>query len=299
MAKLNKSDNIHAQILEESGQSPATRAHLFLEIEKLIGRPLVSFFTSFHFPVSIDDGDADIIQSMLSQLDLTNGLALLINSPGGDGLAAERIINVCRSYSGTNEYWTIVMGKSKSAATMVCLGSSKIMMAPPSELGPVDPQIIRTEDGEKKHFSAYSLVSTYDKLFRGATQSKGNLEPYIQQLAHFDAREIATFRSMIDLSDDIALKTLGSGMMAGASKKDIKKKIKMFLDPAAGTMSHGRPIYEDEAKSAGLNIADIDVRSPLWKLLYELYVRTDRYVSADAAKAVESKIEAFQVPVRR
>ena len=175
-------------MLAEIKQTPATRQHLFEEIEEEIGRPLVSFFTSFHWPVTVDDGDADIIQSILSNLSLDNGLALLINSPGGDGLAAERIINICRSYSGTSEFWTIIAGKAKSAATMICMGSSKIMMAASSELGPVDPQIIRTEDEEKKVFSAHSLVKAYDGLFKGATRAKGNLEPYIQQLAHFDAR---------------------------------------------------------------------------------------------------------------
>ncbi|GAH14065.1 unnamed protein product, partial [marine sediment metagenome] len=44
-------------------------------------------------------------------MDLSKGLALIINSPGGSGLAAERIINVCRSYSGTEEFWAIVPNK--------------------------------------------------------------------------------------------------------------------------------------------------------------------------------------------
>ena len=297
MAGKSKNPNIHGDVLAEANQSHATREHLFEAIENELGRPLVSFFTSFHWPVTVDDGDADIIQSILGNLDLKNGLALLINSPGGDGMAAERIINVCRSYSGTSEFWTIVAGKAKSAATMICMGSSKIWMAAPSELGPVDPQIIRVEDGEKKVFSAHSLVKSYDSLFRGATRTKGNLEPYVQQLAHFDAREIAKYRSYIDLSDDIAIKSLQTGMFSGAQKRDVERKIKVFLDPTAGTLAHGRPIYHDEAKSCGLSVEEIDVKSSLWRSLYELYVRTDRFVSRDAVKAVESRKEAFQVPL--
>ena len=63
---------------------------------------------------------------MLRSLDLAAGLAVMINSPGGSGLAAERIINVLRSYSGTGEYWAIDPAKAKSAATMVCLGVCRI-----------------------------------------------------------------------------------------------------------------------------------------------------------------------------
>lgn len=299
MAKPTKNTNVHTQSMQEEIQGPETRKHLFEEIEKIIDRPIVSFFTSFLYPESIDDEDADMLQSVLSQLDLSKGFALLINSPGGDGLAAERIINVCRSYSDTNEYWAVVVGKSKSAGTMVCMGASKIMMAPMSELGPVDPQIFKIEDDQRKIFSAHSLVSTYDKLFKGAARAKGNLQPYLQQLAHFDVRDIARYRSLIDLADDIAVKSLKNGMLSGTSENVIKNKIKVFLDPSAGTLSHGRPIYLDEAKSSGINIEELDVKSSLWGLLYELYVRTDRFVSRGASKAVESKQESFHTPAPR
>lgn len=289
--------NVHGQLQSEFRQEHATRRKLYKQIEERLERPLVSFFTSFTHPVQIEDTDADMIQSTLSCLDLSKGLALLINSPGGDGLAAERIINVCRSYSGTDDFWAIVAGKAKSAATMVCMGASKIWMAPSSELGPVDPQIRRVEDGQYKFFSAHSLVKTYDSLFRGATRAKGNLQPYLQQLAYFDSRDIAKFRSYIELSDDIALKGLSSGMMADKTMAQIKKKIKIFLDPSAGTVAHGRPIYLPEAKASGLKIEEMDVHSDLWTDLYSLYVRADSYVTRFAAKLVESHKDSFTAPI--
>ena len=124
----------YSRILEETGQAHATRAELFKQIEGHIRRPLVAFFTSFRHPVDIDDGDADRLQDVLQRMDLSSGLALMLSSPGGNGIASERIINICRSYSGTGEYWVIVPGKAKSAATIICLGASKILMAPTSEV---------------------------------------------------------------------------------------------------------------------------------------------------------------------
>ena len=73
---------------------------------------------------------------------------------------------------------------------MVAMGASKILMAAPSELGPVDPQVIRVEDGQPRQFSAHALVAGYDRLFRGANRTKGKLEPYLQQLQRYDDREI-------------------------------------------------------------------------------------------------------------
>ena len=235
-----------------------------------------------------------MLQSVLQQEDLSNGLAVMLSSPGGDGLAAERMVRVCRSYSGTKDFWAIVPGKAKSAGTLVCMGASKILMAPPSELGPVDPQIIRIEGGNRSSYSADSLVSGYKKLFESAVNTKGHLEPYIQQLRHYDVRDINKYQSYIKLSENMAVKVLSSGMMKGKSTTEIKKKIKMFLEPEAGTHAHGRPIYHPEADSCGLQIQEIDIKSDMWKDIYELYVRTNRFVSSPiAAKAAESGRSAF------
>ena len=119
------------------------------------------------------------------------------------------------------------------------------------------------------------------------------MQPYIQQLANFDAREIAKYKSYIDLADDISIKSLETGMLKGKSKTTIKEKIKVFLDPAAGTVAHGRPIYLPEAKSCGLVIDEIEVSSEVWKLLYKLYVRADQFVTQFATKMVASKADGF------
>ncbi|CAI8014650.1 Uncharacterized protein mlr3804 [Geodia barretti] len=142
-------------------------------------------------PVALGDEDVEMVEGLLRTLNLSNGIAIVINSPGGSGLAAERMINLLRSYSGTGEYWAIVPGKAKSAATMVCLGASKILMGPASELGPVDPQqLVRG-----KFVSVHHIIDSYHKLFRGAVKAKGNLEPYLQQLSNYDAREIVSLET--------------------------------------------------------------------------------------------------------
>ena len=152
--------------MSEINQDPNSRKKYFRGIEKLLdNRALVSLFTSFNKPVQLDDNDCDMLQSILQHIDTSRGIALMINSPGGDGLAAERIVNTCRAYSGTGDYWAIVPGKAKLAGTLIAMGASKIFMPPSAELGPVDPQIFFVEDGKQKIFSAHGLVSGYDRLF--------------------------------------------------------------------------------------------------------------------------------------
>ncbi len=296
MKKENPSPVIQ-RVLTEQNQGPETRQKIFNELEKELKRPVISFFTSFRFPVMIEDADADMLEGVLQKLNLSNGLALFINSPGGDGLAAERIVNVCRSYSGTDEYWAIVPGKAKSAATMICFGASKIIMGPTSELGPIDPQLTIPEGNTVKRFSVYNVIESYDDLFSRAVNEKGNLQPYLQQLANYDEREIKELRAAQSLAEDIAIRTLASGMMRDFPEEEIKNRIKIFLTPER-TKTHGRPIYWEEAKECGLQIEPKNVKDNFWELVYELYIRTNNLVSNKASKCIESKNLSFSAGIR-
>ena len=281
------------KIIIEEQQRHETRRALFSGLEKKIERPVISFFTSFTMPVMIDDSDADMLEGVLRKTDLSKGFALFISSPGGDGLASERIINLCRSYSGTGEYWAIVPGKAKSAATMICFGASKIIMGSSSELGPIDPQINISENGVWERFSVYNLIEGYNDLFNRAVKEKGNLHPYMQQLEKYDERKIKEWKAARDLSEDIAIRSLSTGMLKGKSEKDIKEKIEIFLTPKR-TKTHGRPIYRDEASSCcGLAIEAVDVKDKFWEVAYELYIRSNNYVSKLASKCIESKSLSF------
>ena len=220
--------------------------------------------------------------------DFSKGLALIINSPGGIGLEAERIINVLRSYSGTGEYIAFVPAKAKSAATMICLGASKIIMGKTSELGTVDPQVTIKEKDKVSRFSIYNIVKSYESLFDRAVKENGHLEPYLQQLSNYDEREIAEYKTALSLSDDIAVRALKACMLREMSEEDIKKKIGIFLVPETRAKVHGRPISAEDAVNCGLNVDLKTVNDPLWLLLYELYIRLENYVSINNnAKIIE------------
>ncbi len=285
-------DPVINRVLGERTQGPDTRKKILADLENTLKMPVLLYFTSFRYPVMIDDSDADILEATMQSMDLSSGLVLLISSPGGSGLTAERIIKACRSYSETDEYVAVVPGKAKSAATMICFGASKIMMGPTSELGPIDPQVSIKDGGQP--YSVYNVIQSYDNLFSKAVKTKGKLEPYLQQLEHYDEREIEEFRMALSLSEDIAIKSLASGMMEGIDEDEIKKKIATFLTPKQ-TKTHGRPIYRDEAKKCGLNIDILDHNNKLWRLIYELYIRTNSYVNTFALKCIETKNHAYSV----
>lgn len=277
-------DSPFSSMQAERGQDHRTRVGLYRKLARFLGRPVAAIFTSNAYPVMLTDSDANMLEMVLQEMDLATGLCLILSSPGGSGVAAERIINMCRAYSGTGEYWAYVPSKAKSAATMVCMGASKIIMGPSSELGPIDPQWGPTGNGVP--LSVANIVRTYDELFEAAVNTEGHVEPYLQQLANYDEREIAEFRAAVQLADDIAVRALRTGMMSGVPDPDIRTKIDVFCSPER-TLSHGRPIYCAEAAQCGLTIQVADVKSPEWKAVYELQIRLDAYVSTQASKAIE------------
>lgn len=289
-------DPVVRRVMAERSQDHGTRVRLFEEIEEQLERPLVTYFTSFRYPVQMEDTDVDMLAGLLQMLDLSNGLVLIISSPGGDGLAAERAIQVCRTYSGTGEYWAVVPGKAKSAATMACFGASKIFMGPSSELGPVDPQVTILDNDVPRRIPAFHIVQAYHTLFKEARSEQGNLEPYLQQLAKYDASIIAEHEAQIELSKDISIGALKTGMMGDYKEKDIEKKIGEFLTPE-GTKTHGRPIFPSKAKECGLTIEEFETDSDLWRSIYELYMRTNNFVSREVSKAIETKEQSYVAQV--
>lgn len=294
----------YSHVLDEVNQGHRVRKHLYEKLEKTLGakKQVVAFFTSFVFPVMLQDQDADMLEEVLHNSRLASGveLVLLLNSPGGEALPAERIVNICRSFSGNN-FSVIVPKMAKSAATMVCFGANRIGMCKTSELGPIDPQIpIEDERGRvTKYLAAHEIIESYKELMTKANKTRGRLEPFLQQLARFDARDIRRIVSAQQLSESIAVTCLHSGVLSGSTPREIKSKIKPFLDPKY-TKVHGRPIYHDLAKKCGLTIDLYELGSPVWQVVWQLYVRLNHVVSSHdfhIAKVVESAEDSYTAPL--
>lgn len=296
MPRQNERPMTYSRLLQEVGQGHTTRDTLYARLEKQLGsdKKVVAFFTSSIYPVLITNQDADMLEEILRNSKM-NGkeLVLILNSLGGDALAAERIVNICRSFS--KDGFTVIVPKmAKSAATMICLGSKKICMGETSEMGPIDPQIPISDDrGNIKDFkAAHEILESYNDLMKQANKSRGRLEPFLQQLARFDARDIRSIRSAQQLSESIAIKCLKNGMLSNLTNNQIKTKIRPFLDPKH-TKVHGRPIYHDVAVACGLNVELHGNYDLMWQLVSQLYVKLNYVVSNNSSKAIESSEDSY------
>lgn len=283
-------------VLNETIQSSKLRQPLIKSIEQSFNAKVITYFASFtKFEGQVVDQDAEMIESILAVEHKAGGkLILICNSPGGQGLAAERIVNVCRSYSG-DKFEVIVPHMAKSAATMISFGASKIHMSRTAELGPVDPQMYYKDDaGNQRFISAEEYVTSYQKLTEDAGSGRfPRIEPFLQQLQRYDSRLVEQLKSAQKLAEDISVRLLKSSMMSGKNEEEIRSAIEVFLSQKK-TNSHGRMITVDEARSCGLNIEAIDLHSNIWNDVWELYVRSNWSVTNRSAKIIESSSSAVE-----
>lgn len=285
---LKKSPWIKLQ--NEVNQNSAIRQKLIKTLEGHFDATVVSYFASFvHADSMLADKDAEMLENVLLAEHLYGRkLVLIMNSPGGQAMAAERIVNICRAYSG-GQFEVVVPHMAKSAATMVCFGASTIWMSSTAELGPVDPQVFYDLDGSPRYISAAEYINSYNSLMTMASSANtGRIEPYLQQLMRFDSRFIQQLLSWQSLAENISIRLLQTGMMNGKSDVEIKDSIDVFLSHER-LNAHGRMIGAKESLNVGLNVSEIALDSDLWEIIWELYVRSDFYVSTlSSAKIIES-----------
>ena len=78
------------EILKEMNQDHSLRKPHLEKIKELRGgRAIVSFFISFFSAYPLIYKDADMVEEVLSNTDCTKGVTLILDAPGGDGLAAK------------------------------------------------------------------------------------------------------------------------------------------------------------------------------------------------------------------
>lgn len=167
-------------------------------------------------------------------------------------------------------------------------------MSPTSELGPIDPQVPfdLTGTGEPEWVATHYITKVYDDLFKRAGELQdGHIEPFLQQLAKFNAVQIEEFKAATRLSKHIAVGALQRGMLQGKSTDEIEKLIEPFTNPEL-TMSHGRGIYAEQAQACGLNVEPIALDSELWAAVRGLYVRSKYVVDMTPSDKLVDTLEA-------
>ena len=272
------------------------RKPLVQNLQKLLGAKVITYIASLYHPIPmIMNQDIPLFEDLLRSTAGADEGYLIINSPDGDGNVAEKMIVMCRQRF-TKSFKVIVPNFAKSAATMIALGSDKILMGYLAELGPIDPQIGNPIGGGL--LPARSFIDGLE-MIRHNIKTKGDpVQMYLPMLSQIRPELIAQCQSAIDGSCEFAEKWLKEHMLRG--KPDQAKQVAQWLSQGVKYKSHGKVIDYTEAHDVlKLDAEKIDQNSELWNSIWELYCRSVLFLQQQgAAKLFESETVSLTMHVQ-
>ena len=159
---------------------------------------------------------ADAVREFVDQINaITDGdsVDVLINSTGGDALAAWKLMSLLRERFANVA--VLVPYMAFSAATIFALGADKILMHPHASLGPIDPQIqIKLPDGSMRQF-AYEDVGAFLRFLTSDVKisEQAHLYPVVERLFSIaDPVYVGGAKRASELSADIGERLLSMHM---------------------------------------------------------------------------------------
>lgn len=264
------------------------RQELIKKIQPKLGGSLIIYTANPGHPFGlVMSQDALLFEDILRSLpDQSNGY-LMLTSPGGDPNAAEKLLFMCRKRF-TDGFYVVVPNYAKSAATMICLGSDKILMGYLAELGPIDPQLqIGPIPGPS--LPARSFIDGLENIRTKIRDEGDSVNMYVPMLSKIRPELIAICQSAIEDSKNFAAKWLKQYMLKDDHKQ--ADKVAKWLSEGKEYKSHGKVIDCAEAKDVlKLEAEEINKDSQLWDEIWELYARSVQQLQqTGAAKLFENE----------
>jgi hypothetical protein len=245
------------------------RQNAIASIEKITERHLIVYEASLWSDHS-NLGKADIqpFGDLLSRISPGESVDLLLQSPGGEIDAAEKIVYMCREIAG--KFRVIVPEYAKSAATLIALASDEVIMGLASELGPIDAQLTGPGPGGAIfQTSAQSFIDEFDKIKREVDKTGTLSAAYFPLLDGLNLGFIRMCRNHAKRSQQFAAKWLKKHMLKGKPKK--ADKLSKELCKVNKWLSHGKVIDATEAHDLGIKVKKLDQQDGLWQEIWYLH----------------------------
>ncbi len=212
----------------------------------------------------IIDESITLFEDIIYDADPNEDLHLMLDSPGGDGEAAIRLVRSIQARC--REFTVIVPNQAKSAATLLALGSHHIMMAPASDLGPVDAQFILGN----RYISAKDIIAAVDNATERVEATPDTYPYYVSMLGDITAIMAQQARSALGRSQDLLLEALRSN--PDRTEKDITVLSNALKEPLIDRpQSHAALFSAGSALESGLPITKPDLGGEQWQLLWRLW----------------------------
>ncbi len=210
---------------------------------------------------------------------------LLINSPGGVGEVAIRLVRSAQSRC--RELTIIVPDQAKSAATLLAVGAHYIIMAPASDLGPVDPQLVH----EREWVAAKDIIAAVEDAIQRVEESPETYPIHAALLGNVTAIMVQQARSALGSTEDMLREALRSN--PDRSIHDVQRLLDSLQGPLIeAPQSHAALFGREDAVSAGLPVKLAAPDSAEWRMLWRLWTK---YFVLGTSKSIYESSSASQV----
>lgn len=251
-------------------------------LAKYTNRNVIAYYSGWLKPgktqnIDINDSDITGFMNSIKGLDASNGLDLILHTPGGNPTATEGIVKYLHSKFG-DDIRVIVPQMAMSAGTMLACSAKEIVMGKHSSLGPIDPQY--------GGVPAYNIVTEFSEA-KTDLDNNANAKSYWElQLKKYPAAFLYTVLDAIKLSSALVSEWLLEYMFGDEDRRSAKKKVNRIVAKLnANNKSHSRHFTSDFCKQLGLNVIDLEADQEFQELV--LSVHHSFVITIDATPATK------------
>lgn len=214
----------------------------------------------------IFDHSVILFEEMIYDGNSTNDLHIILNSPGGDGETAVRLIRIAQARC--KELTIIIPDQAKSAATLMTLGAHHILMGPASDLGPIDPQF----PFQGGLVSAKDIIAAVEDSAARVREAPETYPIYASLLGDLNALMFQQAQSALKRTSD----QLGEALRSNPDRSDNEVnalKDKLVEPLIERPKTHSALFSAEDAKKAGLPVAGMDVTGEQWQMIWRLWTK--------------------------
>lgn len=219
-------------------------------------------------------------EDTLYDADPSKDLHVILNTPGGDGETALRLVR--QAQTRCRELTVIVPDRAKSAGTLFVLGAHSILMGPSSDLGPVDPQIPMPDQGL---VAAKTIIAAVEHAEERIRNDPSTFPLYASLLADVSGLQVQAAREAIERSNDLIHEALAS--CTGRDDDRVQEIAQQALPRLIEEpQSHAATISAHDAEQLGMPVIHADPAGEQWERIWRLWVE---YVAIPETRVYEGE----------
>lgn len=206
-------------------------------------------------------------EEMLFDADPEQDLHVMLDTPGGDGETALRLIR--QAQSRCRELTVVVPDRAKSAGTLFALGADRIYMGPTSDLGPVDPQVYLPNGS---FAAAQAIIAAVEEAERRIQQHPTTYALHAALLSDITALMVQQARDAMDRTGDLVREALSC--VRSRSPDEVERLADTLQKHLVGeSTDHGTIVSASDAKRYGLPIDEADPKGNRWRAVWRLWAK--------------------------